>query len=68
MQTMATGATGPTAMLLGGGGLTKLIERLLPEPRRRGVREAGIRTMTIVNPKRLALWVSFSESRSWKLA
>jgi phosphotriesterase-related protein len=83
MQIMATGETGPVAMLLdrvawavregfgsqvmlsldvclkvgrkryGGGGLTQVIERLLPELRRRGVSEADIRTMTIENPRRL---------------
>ncbi len=80
---MATGDTGPIAMLLdrvawavregfanqvmlsldvclevgrqryGGGGLTRVIERLPPELRRRRVAEAAIRTMTIENPKRL---------------
>jgi predicted metal-dependent phosphotriesterase family hydrolase len=39
----------------GGGGLTQVHERLLPELRRRAVSEAAIRMITVENPKRLPL-------------
>jgi len=88
MQVMATGETGPIAMLLdrvawavregfakqvmlsldvclkvgrqryGGGGLTQVSERLLPELRKRGVSEADIRTITVDNPKRILTLVA----------